>query len=210
MSTVLLDGVNTIKKLPAHYFQAIGSGTGGISAWDAALRIREDGRFGDTLPRLQLSQNLPYGPIVNAWSLKTREIIPERDMPDAYNSIQKVHAIMLTNRTPPYGIPGGVFDALTDTNGIVYGITNEELHSAEKLFLDLEGVDIVPESSVAVASLIKAIEQKNVNRKDSILLNITGGGVKRLKEDTALYSITPDLTVENPDVPLDEIMELLT
>ena len=209
MAAVLYDGVHTIKKLPHHYFQAIGSGTGAISAWDAALRFREDGNFGNYLPKLQLSQNFPYTPIVNAWALKSREIIPDRDMPDALNKIKQVHATMLTNRTPPYGIPGGVFDALIDTNGIMYAITNNELHQAEKLFLDLEEIDIVPEASVAVASLQKAIEQKNVAINDLILLNITGGGIQRLKEDIDLYPITPILTVDNADASLDEIKEIL-
>ncbi|MFX1293438.1 MAG: cysteate synthase [Promethearchaeota archaeon] len=209
MSSILYDCVNTIKKLPQHYFQAIGSGTGAISVWEAAIRFQTDGRFGNQLPKLHLSQNLPYNPIVNAWSLKTREIKPDRDMPDAHNKIRQVHAKMLTNRTPPYGLPGGVFDALIDTGGMMYGITNNELHNAEKLFLDFEGIDIVPEAAVAVVSLLKAIEQKNVDIKDYILLNITGGGIKRLKEDIELHPITPILTVDNPDVPLDEIKDIL-
>ncbi|MHA1131033.1 MAG: cysteate synthase [Candidatus Helarchaeota archaeon] len=209
MAIVLVDAVHTIKKIPQHYFQAIGSGTGAISAWEAALRFRKDGRFGSQLPKLHLSQNLPYTPIVNAWSLRTKVIVPDRDMPDAYNKIRQVHAKMLTNRTPPYGLPGGVFDALTDTEGVMYGITNDELHRAEKLFLDFEGIDIVPEAAVATASLLKAIEQKTIDVKDIILVNITGGGIKRLKEDTELYPITPVLTVDNANVPLDEIKEIL-
>ena len=209
MSAVLYDCVHFFKKIPQYYFQAIGSGTGAISVWEAALRFREDGRFGTHLPRLHLSQNNPYQPMVNAWALKSRAIIPARDMPNAKNQIQQVHAKMLTNRSPPYGIPGGVFDALNDTNGAMYGITNDELHKAKKLFLDLEGIDIVPEAAVAVASLQKAIEQKTINENDSILLNITGGGIKRLKEDMDVYSMRPVLTLDSADVALDEIMELL-
>ena len=209
MSSVLYDAVNTIKTMPHYYFQAIGSGTGGISVWEAALRFREDGRFGNYLPQLHLSQNFPYVPIVNAWALKSREIVPKRDMPNAADQIKQVHATMLTNRSPPYSIPGGVFDALTDTNGFMYGISNEELHQAEKLFLELEGIDIVPEASVAVASLFKAVEQDTINKEEIILLNITGGGVERLKEEVDLHHVTPSLTLANADVPLDEIMEML-
>ena len=33
MGTVMLDAAVTIGKMPDHYFQAVGSGTGGISAW---------------------------------------------------------------------------------------------------------------------------------------------------------------------------------
>ena len=46
MGTVMLDAAVTMKRMPDHYFQAIGSGTGGIAAWEASLRLRDDGRFG--------------------------------------------------------------------------------------------------------------------------------------------------------------------
>ncbi len=209
MASVFYDAVHTIKKIPQHYFQAIGSGTGAISVWEAALRFLEDGRFGNYLPKLHLSQNLPYIPIVNAWSLKSRQIIPERDMPNAKEQIKQVQATMLTNRSPPYSIPGGVFDALTNTDGIMYGITNDELHRAEKLFLELEGIDIVPEASVAVASLLKAVERDIFDKNEIFLLNITGGGMGRLKEEVDIHHVNPSLIVSNADIPLDEIMELL-
>jgi len=92
----------------------------------------------------------------------------------------------------------------------MYGITNDELDIAAKLFKETEGVDIVPEAAVALASLQKAIENKIIGVKDPVLINITGGGIERLKEDQELYSVTPVLTVDTADVPLDEIKEILT
>jgi len=38
----------TIGRIPDFYFQAIGSGTGAIAAWEANLRFLADGRFGST------------------------------------------------------------------------------------------------------------------------------------------------------------------
>ncbi len=52
MGTVMLDAAVTIGKMPDHYFQAVGSGTGGISAWEASLRLKADGRFGQKLPKI--------------------------------------------------------------------------------------------------------------------------------------------------------------
>lgn len=40
MGTVMLDAAVTIGRTPDHYFQAAGSGTGGISAWEASLRLK--------------------------------------------------------------------------------------------------------------------------------------------------------------------------
>ncbi|MDD2614953.1 MAG: cysteate synthase [Methanosarcina sp.] len=205
MGTVMLDAAITIGKLPDHYFQAVGSGTGGISAWEAAIRLRADGRFGQKLPKLQLAQNLPFVPMYNAWQEKRREIIPELDMKDAKKQIEETYATVLTNRAPPYGVTGGLYDALVDTDGIMYAITKEEALEARALFESLEGIDILSPSAVAAASLLKAVETGKVSKDETILLNIAGGGYKRLKEDLTPFQISPVATAKNPDVPLEEL-----
>ena len=205
MGTVMLDAAVTIGKMPDHYFQAVGSGTGGISAWEASLRLRADGRFGQKIPKLQLAQNLPFVPMYNAWQDKRREIIPELDMKDAKKQVDETYATVLTNRTPPYGVTGGLYDALVDTDGIMYAITREEALEAKALFESLEGIDILPPSAVATASLLKAMEAGNVGKDETILLNLAGGGYKRLKEDYTLYQIKPVDTAKNPDIPLEEL-----
>jgi cysteate synthase len=205
MGTVMLDTAVTIGKMPDHYFQAVGSGTGGISAWEASLRLRADGRFGQKLPKLQLSQNLPFAPMYNAWQAKRREIIPELDMKDAKKQIEQTYATVLTNRAPPYGVTGGLYDALIDTGGIMYAITREEALEAKALFESLEGIDILPPSAVAAASLFKAVEDGNVERDEIILLNIAGGGYERLKEDFTLFKIPQVATARNPDIPLEDL-----
>lgn len=205
MGTVMLDAAVTIGKMPDHYFQAVGSGTGGISAWEASLRLRADGRFGQKLPKLQLAQNLPFVPMYNAWQEKRREIIPELDMKDAKKQVEETYATVLTNRTPPYGVTGGLYDALVDTDGIMYAITREEALEAKALFESLEGIDILPPSAVATASLLKAVEAGKVGKDETILLNLAGGGYKRLKEDYTLYQIEPVATAKSPDIPLEEL-----
>lgn len=205
MGTVMLDAALTIGKMPDHYFQAVGSGTGGISVWEAAIRLRADGRFGQKLPKLQLAQNLPFVPMYNAWQEKRREIIPELDMKDAKRQVEETYATVLTNRTPPYGVTGGLYDALVDTDGIMYSITREEAIEAKALFESLEGIDILPPSAVATASLLKAVEAGNVEKDETILLNLAGGGYERLKEDFTLYQIEPVTIAKNSDISLEEL-----
>lgn len=205
MGTVMLDAAVTIGRMPDHYFQAVGSGTGGISAWEAALRLKADGRFGQKLPKLQLAQNLPFVPMYKAWQAKRREIIPDLDMKDAKKQVEETYATVLTNRAPPYGVPGGLYDALVDTDGIMYAITKEEALEAKTLFENLEGIDILPPSAVAAASLLKAVEAGNVAKDEIILLNIAGGGYKRLKKDYTLFQIPPVAIAKNPDIPLEEL-----
>ncbi len=205
MALVMVDAALKMKKLPHHYFQAIGSGTGAISAWEASLRLLNDGRFGNTKPKLHLSQNYPFNPIHNAWTRQASEIDVEKDMPNAFESINKVKATMLTNRRPPYSIKGGVYDALSDTDGITYAITNDELAAAAKLFQDLEGCDIPAEAAVNLGALMKGIEEKKVHPDDIILLNVTGVGFERIKKDNDIYTLKPDYVARNENVPIEDL-----
>ena len=184
MGTVMLDAALKIGRIPDHYFQAVGSGTGGISAWEAAMRLIVDGRFGSNLPKLHLAQNVPNAPIYYAYNCQK----PAASCAEMFDDV-------LFNRRPPYDIPGGVKDALDATGGKVYGITDREAAEAKYLFEETEGIDILNAPSVAVAALAEAVKSCAVNPRDIILLNITGGGVSRVKEDFVLNALQPDATV---------------
>jgi cysteate synthase len=88
----------------------------------------------------------------------------------------------------------------------MYGISNKDAKSAYRLFEEIEGIYIFSPAAVAVASLIKAIEGGKVKPDEHILLNITGGGVKRLMKDYQLYNIPPTAFAENANVPLEDLI----
>ncbi len=205
MGVVMLDSVLSMKRLPEHYFQAIGSGTGGIAAYEASLRLIDDGRFGNHIPRLHLAQDSVFAPIFNAWSRNRSKIIPE-DVPDK-SRIKEMYTDILSNRNPPYSLRGGVADALASASGLVYAIGNEEACDAKRLFEDSEGVDILRPAAIAVAALCRAVDNNNVDSGDTILLNITGGGLSRVKEDYTLNHLDADVVVTDGNI--DEIMEVL-
>lgn len=186
MGSVMLDATLNLGRMPEHYFQAVGSGTGGISAWEAALRLQADGRFGSFLPRLHLAQNIPNAPIYYAWN----GLEPEAQCSDMFDDV-------LFNRKPPYAVPGGVKDALQETGGEVYGITDSQAAAAKKLFERAEEIDILNAPAVAVAALEQAARTGTINPKEVILLNITGGGVARIKEEHSLHMLKPSLTVSH-------------
>ncbi|MFA4825454.1 MAG: cysteate synthase [Methanoregula sp.] len=195
MGTVMLDAAVTIGRMPDYYFQAIGSGTGGIAAWEAAVRLRADGRFGAALPSLHLSQNLPFIPMVSAWNDHRRDLAAETDMPDAQTAISRVYSDVLTNREPPYAIPGGVFDAMAATDGRMYAVSNEKARAAGTLFTELEEIDLDPAAAVCTASLIRACESGTIDKSRTVLLNITGGGYERVRKDYALVPVRPAFCV---------------
>jgi len=167
---------------------AVGSGTGAIGVWEMSERFIRDGRFGSTRPRLHLAQNFPFGPMVKAWWRDSRELFPEDLRPEL---IGQVTTRVLTTRYPAYSLAGGVYDALKATNGMMYGIKNEDVFSGMDLFEKTEGIDIVPAAGVAVAALREAVNIRAVRSVDSILLNITGGGEKRLGREKRIYNVEP-------------------
>jgi cysteate synthase len=63
-------------------------------------------------------------------------------------------------------------------------------------------------AAVGVASLIEAVELGLVKADDHILLNITGGGIERLKEDFKLCKIQPELYIYSLDLEIEEILPL--
>ncbi len=199
MGTTVLSAATTIGKIPDYYFQAVGSGTGAIAAWEANLRLIEDGRYGNKKMKLMVSQNKPFTPIHDAWQVRSRPMLPLDDEL-ARKQVEEIDAKVLSNRKPPYSIAGGLYDALVDTEGEVLLASNEEAKAAAKLFKDTEGIDIHPAAAIATATLIEGAKANNIDKDAIIMLNITGGGEERFKQDIKLYFLKPSIVFDiNPD-----------
>jgi cysteate synthase len=191
MGTALLAAVEQARRIPDHYFQAVGSGTGAIAAWEMNLRLLEDGRFGDRKMRLHLGQNAPFTPMTDAWEAGSRSL---GQVPGAREKARGIRAQVLANRTPPYSIAGGLYDALMDGSGFMYRVSNTEAMSAGMLFEQCEGIDIDPAAEVAVASLIQAARRGRIRPRETVALNITGGGSRRLRADRQIGALRPDVS----------------
>ncbi len=196
MGTTVLSAACEIGKIPDYYFQAIGSGTGTIAAWEANLRLIEDGRFGTHKMTLIPSQNIPFTPIYDAWSQNSRDLLIKDDN-EARMNAHKIMAKVLSNRRPPYSIPGGLFDAMKDSGGTIQAVSNQELCDACDLFEKLEGIDIHPASGVALAGMINYTTANGFDKDSVIMLNITGGGEKMFKADNSLFYMKPDTILDN-------------
>ena len=199
MATTVLSATSFIGRIPDYYFQAIGSGTGAIAAWEANLRLIEDGRFGSHKMKLMVSQNLPFVPMYKAWKAKSRALLPYDD-DQARIDAESIDAKVLSNRKPPYPIGGGLYDALIDTDGDILAATNEEARAAKKLFEETEGVDIYSAPGIALASLINAIKAGEVDPEKIVMLNVTGGGEKHCQQGKKQHNLKPSLVFDlNPD-----------
>lgn len=190
MSTTMMSATTFIDRTPDFYFQAVGSGTGAIAAWEANLRFISDGRFGTNKARLMVSQNRPFVPMYDAWKVDSRALLPY-DADQARKDAAEICAPVLSNRKPPYGLAGGLYDALKDTNGDILAVSNDEANAAKALFEETEGIDIYHAAAVATASLQQAIKKGTVKPDDVVMLNITGGGEKRFHAEHEIHYLKP-------------------
>ena len=156
MGTTFLSAAETMGRIPDHYVQAVGSGTGAIAAWEANLRLRAAGYPGPGRTRLHLAQNAPFRLLVDSWNDRSRTL-HELDQTRAKRQIDAIDAKVLANRHPPWSPIGGLFDALTDTDGAMYAIENDAAREAGAQFEAAEGIDLAPASRVACAALEQAV-----------------------------------------------------
>jgi cysteate synthase len=194
LGTVLFSAVESMGRLPDYYFQAIGSGAGAIAVHEAAERLIAGGEHGTRPPKQILSQNLPFAPIYSAWRLQRQECLPIAQ-DSARRQIAAMFASVLSSRTPPYGIRGGLWDTLRASQGDVMAVDNERARAASQWFEEREGIDIDPASAVAVASLLEAVREARIDPHAAVLLNITGGGRKRREATVPLAHPLPDVVV---------------
>ena len=211
MGTTVLSAATTIGAIPDYYFQAVGSGTGAIAAHEAALRLNASGQFEPKTMRLCISQNSPFTPIAQAWAKKSRTLDPIDD-DEAQRQIEEIVSKVLSNRQPPYGITGGLYDALEASGGDVISVTNEQIFSAQRLFEDKEGCDISPEAGAALASLLQKLKDGAIEKDAVIMLNVTGGGTAALARDYQLLYAGADLVIPREEIgtqgALDKIQSL--
>lgn len=205
----VLSAAEKAEEIPDYYFQAVGSGTGAIAAYEANLRLNACGRFAPKTMRLVISQNAPFAPIVDAWRSGSRSLAAGDDA-GVRSRIEAIDAKTLSNRNPPYGVLGGVFDVLSTSHGEAIAVTNDEARAARALFREIEGCDISPEAGVAAASLMKKAGSGEIGRNELVMLNITGGGYERMRGDPRAIRPKPDVEVGKDEFHPDRFLESIS
>lgn len=203
MGTTVLSAVEKIGRIPDAYFQAVGSGTGAIAAWENAERLAADGRFGENKMRIYVAQNSPFTLMYDSWKAHSRELVQLSPEESRKNS-EVILAKVLSNRKPPYSIAGGLFDTLESSKGDMYKISNEEIVHWIVRYMSLEGYDIFPASACAVASLAHALQEGTVKKDETVMLNITGGGLLNATRKGFVLK-SPDLILSQ-DLPAQDIV----
>lgn len=203
MGTTLLSAVEVMGRIPDAYFQAVGSGTGAIAAWENAARLAADGRFGENKMRIYASQNAPFTIMYDSWKAHSRELVPMTPEEGRQKS-EVILGKVLSNRKPPYSLAGGLFDVLEKSGGDMFKVSNDEIVSWVVKYFSLEGYDLFPASACAVSSLKQALDAGIVKHDETVMLNVTGGGMLGATRKGFILK-EPDLIL-SPDLPAEEII----
>ena len=203
MGTTILSCVEQMGRIPDAYFQAVGSGTGAIAAWENACRLAEDGRFGENNMRVYVAQNSPFTLMYDAWKAGSRSL-PDITPEEGRNKSEMILAKVLSNRKPPYSIAGGLYDVLKQSNGDFFLASNNDIIYWLMQFRNREGYDLLPAACTAVAALAQAVNDGVVKKDDYIMLNCTGGGTLSAMSKGFVHK-EPDLVL-SPDLPADEVV----
>ena len=204
MGTTILSCVEKIGRIPDAYFQAVGSGTGAIAAWENACRLAADGRFGPNNMRVYVAQNSPFTLMYDAWKAGSREL-PEMTPEEGRGKSERILATVLSNRKPPYSIAGGLYDVLKESNGDFFLATNNDIFYWLIQFRNKEGYELLPAACVAVAALAQAVNDGVVKKDDYIMLNCTGGGTLGAMSKGFVHK-EPDLIL-SPDLPAEDVVK---
>lgn len=180
LATAMLAAHEEMGRLPDYYVQAVGSAAGAIAAHEAATRVAAS--TGERVPRVVMCQNAEFAPIHDLWWYGAAPTAPDQSAALAGE---------LTNLTPPYGVRGGVRDALLASAGDVLVADAPATRRAMAMVEAVEGIDIVPGSGVAVAALAQAAKSGRVPREARVLLHLTGGGRVLLARDGQTVAVNP-------------------
>ena len=170
-------------RLPQHTIDPTAGGTILPKVYKAYKEFIELGLVEDNQPRIYSAQAAGCNPVVTAIHKGTDIIEPQKP-----NTIAK--SIAIGNPADGYY----VWHVVKDSGGWGESATDREIVDAIKLLARTEGIWTEPAGGTTLAVAMKLIQQGRIPRDESIVISITGNGLKTLE------------TVQN-DLPYPAVIE---
>ena len=153
---------------PAHVVFPVGNGGLFLGAWKGFRELREAGRL-DSMPRLHCVQSRAVMPLAAAYEGQSWS-------PDAASAT--IAGGIATASPPRLEQMAG---ALRDTGGVAVAVDDADILRWRKTLATEEGVFAEPTSAAALAGLEELVRRGEVGRDETVVVPITGSG---LKDDT--------------------------
>src|SRR5207244_9028343 len=151
--------------------------------YTAYREVIEVGLVEDNAPKIYSAQAAGCNPVVTAIHKSSDIIEPQKP-----NTIAK--SIAIGNPADGYY----AYKVVQESNGWGESATDREIVDAIKLLAKTEGIWTEPAGGTTLAAAIKLIESGRIPRDESIVVSITGNGLKTLE------------TVQN-DLPYPQVIE---
>ncbi len=181
-------------RAPDHIVVPMAGGSLITKIWKAFNELRMLGLIGDKLPKIYGAQATGCAPITTAFK-EGKELFT----PVIPNTIAKSLAI---------GNPADGFYAIKtmrESGGSGDDVSDEEIISAIQLLAKTEGIFTETAGGVTLGVLKKLLAQKKISANESIVLSITGNGLKTT--DAIMNSVKPPVIIEPKLQDFDAIMK---
>ncbi len=175
LSPFFIEGTKTIAfeiaesqdGLPDHMIFPVGGGSLLLGAWKGFSELKSLGVL-KSIPRLHGIQSEACDPVVRAFKAGTREISPLADRDTIAAGIR------ISN--PARGRQ--VLDAIAGSNGSAESVADDEILLQQRNVARMAGAFAEPTSCAALAGLARLIEKGVVGHGDSVVVPLTGSGLK--------------------------------
>jgi threonine synthase len=167
MSYEIVEGLDWVT--PDWVFMGVGAG-GGLGGNWKGYRDFQALDFIERVPRMVAVQSTGCAPLVRAYEQGTDPLmIVPWDNPDS----------VATGLIDPFPWDGDLaLRAVRESHGTAVAVSDEEILDAERLLARTEGIFAEPSGVTSLAGLIKLINSGGIDRSDTIVVEITGGGLK--------------------------------
>jgi len=164
----------------------VGSAALLTSVWKGFKDFRELGFISD-IPKLAAIQSEGNAPFVRAFK--------EKQDPHSIKPWEKPNTIA-TGLADPYPWDGDAgLKALYETKGTAETVSDEKIVEAMKLLASLEGIFAEPSGAAGLAGLIRLLEDKVIDRDETVVVLVTGHG---LKDPDIVRKVSGDAPLINP------------
>ncbi len=180
-------------RLPQHTIVPTAGGTILPKIYKAYQELIELGLVEDNKPKIYSAQAAGCNPVVTAIHKGVDIIEPQKP-----NTIAK--SIAIGNPADGYY----VWHAVKDSGGWGESATDREIVDAIKLLAKLEGIWTEPAGGTTLAAAIKLIGQGRIPKNESIVISITGNGLKTL--ETVQNDLVPPEVIEAKLSEFDKIL----
>lgn len=159
-------------RVPEAIFYPTGGGVGLIGMWKAFEEMEQLGWIGAERPRMVAVQAAGCAPVARAFAAGQARA-------EAWENAATVAAGL---RVPKPYADDLILDILRRSKGTAVAVSEEELRAAVGELARTEGVFAAPEAAATVAAARQLYRSGWLNPDDTVVLYLTGGGLKYLEE----------------------------